>query len=576
MLVAAAAQQWSVDPVQCRAESGFVMHAASRRRAGFGELAARAATMPVPANPPLKNPKDYRIVGTSRPRVDIPSKVDGSAQFGLDVRLPGMLFASVIRPPVFGGKVRSIDAADAKAIAGVIDVVQFENGIAIIGSDTWTTLKARRALKVEWDAGPNAGANSADIRRQFTELAGVPGKSGTGRTECRRRRRGARGGADVDRRGLRTAVRVARADGADELHRARSHGRPATYGRRRRRQRGLQTFAAQVAGLNPVAVRVHVTMVGGGFGRRSHTDFVDDAVRLSKRMGVPVKVMWTREDDMQHDFYRPFGIHRLTGAVDADGWPLVWTHRVVTQPALGPGGPNFNGDAVGGAADLPYAIPNLRVEGINASSPVPVAAWRSIGHSQNGFVTESFLDELAAAGKKDPVELRRRLLANSPRHLGVLELAAAKAGWGTPMPAGSGRGVAVHAMTGSYVAQVAEVTIVKNAIRVDRVVCAMDCGIVINPDTLAAQLEGAIIFGLTCALKGEITIAGGRVEQDNFDTYPMLRMNEAPRVESHFVRSTEAPGGAGEPGVPPIAAAVANAVYAATGRRIRKLPLRLA
>jgi isoquinoline 1-oxidoreductase beta subunit len=309
-------------------------------------------------------------------------------------------------------------------------------------------------------------------------------------------------------------------------------------------------------------------MVGGGFGRRSRTDFLEEAVRLSKEVGAPVKVMWTREDDMQHDLYRPFGIHHLEAALDADGWPTAWMHRVVTQNVLGPG------DAAG-TAILPYAIPNFRIELHTPSTAVPVSPWRSVGHSQNGFVTEGFLDELAAAGNKDPVELRRRLLGSSPRHLAVLELAAQKSGWGSPMPKGSARGIAVHAMSGTYVAQVAEVTAEENTIRVNRVVCAVDCGIVVNPNTMASQMEGAIIFGLTCALKNEITIAGGQVEQSNFDKYPMLRMSESPRVEVYSVPSTEAPGGMGEPGVPPIAAAVANAVFALTGKRLRKLPLRL-
>jgi isoquinoline 1-oxidoreductase beta subunit len=312
-------------------------------------------------------------------------------------------------------------------------------------------------------------------------------------------------------------------------------------------------------------------MVGGGFGRRSRTDdFLDDAVRLSKMTGAPVKVMWTREDDMQHDWYRPFGIHRLSGAVASDGMPVAWLHRIVSQNALGAG------DTVGGAADLPYDIPNFRVE-LNAQNvAVPVSPWRSVGHSQNGFVTEAFLDELAAAGKVDPVTLRRALLVNSPRHLAAMELAVSKSDWGKPMPKGSGRGIAVHAMTGSYVAQIAEVTVANNVIRVNKVVCAVDCGVVINPDTMAAQMEGGIVYGLTCALKNEITITGGKIDQDNFNSYPLLRISEAPRVEVYAVPSNEAPGGVGEPGVPPIAAAVANAVFAATGQRLRKLPFRLA
>jgi len=578
MLVAAAADKWKVDPQSLRTEKGFVIHASSGRRASYGELATAAAALTPPANPTLKDPKDYRIVGTHQPRVDIPSKVNGSARFGIDVQLPGMLIASVVRPPVFGSAVKSFNPAAARAVQGVKGVVKFENGIAILAVDTWSALKGRRALEVEWTETENAKVSLSDIRRSFTELAGTTGAVARNVGDVEAALRSATSPVTVDyelpfaahatMEPMNCTAHV-RADGADVWAPTQA---PTSF----------QRTAAQIAGLNPKDVKLHVTMVGGGFGRRARTDVLDDAVRLSKLAGAPVKVMWTREDDMQHDFYRPFGIHRMQGAVGPDGWPVAWMHRVVTQAALGGGRGSggeltANGDAVGGAADLPYAIPNLRVENIITNSPVPVAPWRSVGHSQNGFVTEAFLDELAAAGKKDPVELRRRLLQNAPRYLGVLELAAEKSGWGggKPLPAGVARGIAVHAMSGTYVAQVAEVAIEQGAIRVKRVVCAVDCGIVINPDTVAAQMEGSVIYGLTCALKNEITIEGGRVEQANFNTYPMLRLSESPRVEVYIVPSMEAPGGIGEPGVPPIAAAVANAVFAATGKRLRKLPLRV-
>ena len=577
MLVAAAADKWKVEPASLRTEKGFVIHAPSGRRASYGELATAAAALTPPANPTLKDPKDFRIIGTRQPRVDIPSKVNGSATYGIDVRLPGMLIATVVRPPVFGSEVKSFNPAAARAVEGVKDVVKFESGIAILATDTWSALKGRRALEVQWTDTENAKVSLADIRRSFTELAGTPGAVARNVGDVEGALKSAMNPITVDyelpfaahatMEPMNCTAHV-RAGGADVWAPTQA---PTNF----------QRTAAQIAGLNAKDVKLHVTMVGGGFGRRSRTDVLDDAVRLSKLTGVPVKVMWTREDDMQHDFYRPFGIHRMQGAVGADGWPIAWMHRVVTQAALGGGrgaggALTVNGDAVGGAADLPYAIPNLRVENIITNSPVPVAPWRSVGHSQNGFVTEAFIDELAAAGKKDPVELRRRLLQAAPRYLGALELVAEKSGWGKPLPPGVSRGVAVHAMSGTYVAQVAEVAIDKGDIRVKRVVCAVDCGIVINPDTIAAQMEGSIVYGLTCALKNEITIAGGRVEQANFNNYPMLRMSETPSVEVYTVPSTEAPGGIGEPGVPPIAAAVANAVFAATGKRLRKLPLRLA
>lgn len=576
MLISAAAQQWSVDRPSCRAEKGFVLHDESGRRASYGELATAAAAITPPQEPPLKDPKDYRIIGTSAPRVDIPSKVDGSAKFGIDVRVPGMLVASVVRPPVAGADIKRIDETAARIVPGVKDVIRFERGVAVVATDTWSALKGRRALVIEWSDPTSVDVSSAEIRRVFTQLAASPGAVARNDGDVEAALRAARNTLTVDYE-LPFAAHATMEPMNCTAH-VRSDGVEVWVPTQA--PTSFQRTAALIAGVRPSDVRVHVTMVGGGFGRRSRTDVLEDAVRLSKRAGAPIKVMWTREDDMQHDYYRPFGIHRMSGAVGSDGWPVAWMHRVVTQAALGGGRGSdgkmaVNGDAVGGAADLPYAIPNLRVENVITETPIAVAPWRSVGHSQNGFVTEGFIDELAAAAKKDPVELRRRLLAKSPRHLGVLELAAQKAGWGTPLPAGTGRGVAVHAMSGTYVAQVAEVTVQKNDIKVNRVVCAVDCGIVINPDGVAAQMEGAIVYGLTCALKNEITVAGGKVEQANFNTYPMLRLVESPRVEVYTVPSTEAPGGIGEPGVPPIAAAVANAVFAVTGKRLRKLPLRL-
>ena len=574
MLVTAAAQRWGVEPSSCRAERGVVVHGATGRRATYGELVEAAAAVPVPPTPRLKSPSEYRIVGTRVRRVDVPSKVTGAAQFGIDVRVPGMLIATVLRPPAFGGSVRRVDAAAARRVDGVRDVIEFESGVAVLATDTWAALKGRRALQVEWDHGPNAAATSASIREAFTKLSHESGAVARNEGNAPAALTAASStlqavyelpfAAHATMEPMNCTAHV-RADGCDVWAPTQA---PTAF----------QQTAARLAGVPVSAVKLHVTMVGGGFGRRSRTDVLEDAVRLSKRVGVPVKVMWTREDDMQHDFYRPFGIHRMQGAVDADGWPVAWLHRVVTQAALGGGrgGSGVNGDAVAGARQLPYAIPNLRVENIITESAVPVAPWRSVGHSQNGFVTEAFLDELAAAGHKDPVALRRRLLANAPRDLGVMELAVSRSEWGKPMGAGQGRGIAVHAATGSYVAQIAEVTVRGGDIRVDRVVCAVDCGIAISPDTIAAQMEGSIIYGLTCALKGEITIADGGVVQDNFNDYPLLSMTETPRIEVHIVPSTAAPGGVGEPGVPPIAAAVANAVFAATGKRLRKLPFRMA
>ncbi len=566
VLVTAAANAWKVSAAECRTENGYVLHAASGKRASYGALATAASQLPAREGSPLKNPKDFRIIGTRRARVDLPAKVNGSAQFGIDVRLPGMLIATVVRPPVLGGTLKSFDATATKAVPGVKQVLQFASGIAVLATDTWSALQGRKALIVEWNDGANATLTSAEIRRKFTDLMSSESTPATNRGDATAALKAASSSITVDyelpfaahatMEPMNCTAHV-RADGADVWAPTQS---PTNF----------QMLAASIAGVSPSAIKLHVTMVGGGFGRRARSEVLVDATLLSKLSGAPVKVMWTREDDMLHSPYRPFGLHRMSGAVDADGWPAAWTHRIVTQHALGPG------DTHGGASDLPYSIPNVHVDYVTATSPVEVAAWRSVGHSQTGFVVESFIDELAAAGKKDPVELRRKLLANAPRYLGVLNLAVSKSDWGKAMPAGSGRGIAVHAMTGTYVAQIAEVTVTGNVIKVTRVICAVDCGVVINPDTLAAQMEGSIVYGLTCALKNEITVKAGQVEQSNFNTYPMLRLSESPRVEVYTVSSAEAPGGIGEPGVPPIAAAVANAVFAATGQRLRKLPFRLA
>ena len=570
-LALAAAKEWNVDRVSVRTEKGFAIHGASNRRIGYGELTGAAAEIVKgDVGFSLKEPAEFTIIGTKRARADIPAKVNGRAQFGLDVRVPGMLVATVIRPPVIGGKVKSFDPAPAKAVDGVKDVVEFENGVAVLANDTWSALKGRKALVVEWDDGANVALSSAGLRQQYTTLMGSAANVAAtrGDPEALLRSSAASITADYElpfaahatMEPMNCTAHV-RADGCEVW--------ASTQG-----PTGVQQTVAQLLGIPQKSVTVHVMMVGGGFGRKSNNDPVIDAVRLSKIVNAPVKVMWTREDDMQHDRYRPFGLHKLRGAVDASGIPVAWTHRIVSLHALSAG------DTMGGASDLPYGIPNFRADYVTPPASVPVQPWRSVGHSQNGFVTESFLDELAVAGKKDPVELRRALLANAQardaaRYAGVLELAVSKSSWGKPMPAGQGRGIAVHAMTGSYVAQIAEVSVVNNSIRVNKVVCAVDCGIVINPDTLASQVEGAIIYGLTCALKNEITVTGGRIDQDNFNTYPMLRINEAPHVEVYTVASTESPGGMGEPGVPPIAAAVGNAVFAATGKRLRKLPFRL-
>jgi isoquinoline 1-oxidoreductase beta subunit len=577
MLIAAAAQNWGVDPKTCRAEKGEVIHQPSGQRATYGALVEKAVTVPAPKEVPLKDPKDYKLVGKKTARLDTALKVNGSGVFGIDVKVPGMLVAKVSRCPVFGGKVASFDATKAKAIKGVREIVQISSGIAVVADGYWPAKLGVDALEVKWDEGPNAKVSSASITEDFKRLAEQP-------TAAVARKEGdtsqALAGvakkleavyevpflAHATMEPMNCTVHV-RSDGCDIW--APTQAQTAT-----------QQVAMKIAGLPEEAIKVHTTLLGGGFGRRFEADFVVEAVEISKAVGAPVKLVWSREDDTQHDFYRPAAYNRLIGGLDAQGMPIVWTQRVVSPSIFARTFPNFiqNGvdsTSVEGSADMPYAIPNLLVDYVMKDTGVPVGFWRSVGHSQNAFITESFLDKLAVAAGKDPYELRRQLLNKAPRHKGVLELAATKAEWGQPLPEGRYRGIAVAESFGSFVAQVAEVSVAPNGnVRVHRVVCAVDCGKVVNPDTIEAQMQSAIVYGLTAALKGEISIENGRVKQSNFHDYEMLRIDEMPVVEVHIMPSTEAPGGVGEPGTPPIAPAVANAIFAATGKRIRKLPIR--
>jgi len=575
MLIAAAAQTWGVEPTSCRAEAGAVIHTGTNRRLAYGALAQRAAALPVPADVPLKDPKDWRLAGRPTKRLDTRFKVNGTAQFGIDVRVPGMLTAVVARSPVFGGKVRSFDATAAKAIPGVRHVVQISSGVAVVGDGYWPAKQGRDALKVSWDEGPVAQVSSASISSLFAQRATQDGAV-------------ARHDGDAVAALAGAAQRVDAvyempflAHATMEPMNCTAHVRAGAVDiwAPTQNQTGVQMAGGQIGGVPPEKVAVHTTYLGGGFGRRFELDFIVEALETSKAAGAPVKVIWSREDDIQHAQYRPANYHQLRAGLDASGRPVAWTHRIVAPSIMARMFPQtvkngLDGEAVEGGVGLPYAVPNVHVDYQLTDTGIPVGFWRSVNNSFNAFAVEGFIDELAAAAKQDPYEYRRALLANAPRDRGVLELAATKAGWGTPLPAGRGRGIAVYKSFESFAAQVAEVSVSPAGdVRVHRVVCAIDCGLHVNPGTIEAQMEGGIVYGLTAALNGAITIENGRVTQSNFHDYRMLQLAEMPVVEVHIVASSEEPGGVGEPGTPPIAPAVSNAIFAATGKRIRKLPI---
>jgi len=575
MLVAAAAKQWSVSPDECYAEQNAVIHRASGRKLGYGELAVRAAELPVPKEPKLKSPDQFRYIGKAVARLDTPDKVTGRGIYGIDVKVPGLLVATVQRCPVFGGKVASFDATKAKAVKGVRDVVQISSGIAVVANSYWSAKTGRDALTITWDEGPNAQLSSAEITRIYAASAAQPGPAARKDGDAVKALEGA--GKTYDAVYEVPFLAHATMEPMNCTAQVKKDGCEIWVGTQN--QTGTQRTAMRITGFPREAVKVNTMLLGGGFGRRGEQDFVADAVETSKAVGAPVKVIWSREDDTRHGHYRPATYNMLRAALDEGGAPLAWLHRIVA-PSIGVqhGRQLKNGIdflMTEGAANIPYAIPNLQVEYIYKDLGVPVGFWRSVGASQNAFITESFIDELATAAKKDPFEFRRGLLGKAARHKGVLELAAEKGDWGKPLAPGRFRGIAVAFSYGSYAAEVAEVSIDKDGrVKVHRVVCAIDCGIFVNPDTVKAQVEGSIAWGLTAALYGAITIDKGRVQQSNFHDYRMLRINEMPAVEVHIVPSSAPAGGVGEPGVPPLAPAVCNAIFAGTGKRIRKLPIR--
>jgi len=574
MLILAGAQTWGVDKSSCRAESGFVVNTSNNARLSYGKLAGAASKLPVPTNVALKDPKQFKLIGKSIKRLDTPNKVTGRTQFGIDTRRPGMVYAAIARCPVFGGKVASFDATRANAFPGVKQVVQVSRGVAVVADNTWSAIQGTRVLDIKWDEGANANQSSAAISKLFAERAQKPG------VEVSKAGDFAAGLASAAKKveAVYEVPFLAHATMEPMNCTADVRADSCDVWASTQMQTMAQAAAAQASGLPPEKVNIHSQYMGGGFGRRGMIDYVTEAVEVSKAVGAPVKVTWSREDDMHHDNYRTASYSRFVAGLDADGWPVAWSNRVVSPSITNSSGqPPQNGidrTSTEGSHDMGYGIPNKLVDYHWTEVGVPVTYWRAVGYTQNTFFVESFIDELAAAGGKDPVELRRRLLAQNPRLLGVLELVAQKADWGKPLPAGRFRGVAIVNNVGSYTAQVAEISVTQGKVRVHRVVCAVDCGHVVNPAIVEQQIRSAIVYGLTAALKGEITIGQGRVEQANFNSYDMLRIDEAPVVEVHMIASTQNPGGIGEAGVPAIAPAVCNAVFAATGKRIRRLPIR--
>ena len=576
MLVTAAAQRWNVDPGSCRAQSGEVLHPSTGRRIKYGELAADAARMPVPESVALKRPEDFKLIGTPAKRLDAPAKVNGTAVYGIDVRPPGVKIATLAQSPVFGGRLKRVDDTAAKAVKGVRQIVRLDDAVAVVADHMGAAKKGLAALVIEWDDGPHAKLSTQDIA---DELEKATLNSGAVAQTI----------GDVDKAMASAVTKVEATYQVPFLAHATMEPMNCTVHVRKdgcevwvgsQAMARVQAAAAKTAGLPLDKVVVHNHLIGGGFGRRLEVDGVIRAVEIAKHVDGPVKVVWTREEDIQHDMYRPYWFDRMSAGLDEKGKPVAWNHRYAGSSVVARWAPPFfkdglDPDTTEGAIDLTYALPNMHVEYVRVEPPgIPTAFWRSVGPSHNVFVTESFMDELAVAAKQDPVAYRLALLDKTPRAKAVLALAAEKAGWGQPLPERVGRGVSLQFVFATYLAQVAEVEVSKDgAVRVRRVVCAVDCGSVVNPDTVRAQIQSAIIFGVTAALYGEITLKDGRVEQTNFDSYQILRMNEAPAIEVHIVPSFEPPGGMGEAGTSAIVPAIANAIFAATGKRLRAMPV---
>ena len=583
-------------------KAGVVFHGG--KQLSFADLVATAATLPVPdlANVPLKKPEEFTLIGKEHiQRKDIPSKTDGSAKFGLDTRVPGMVYAMVERCPTFGGKVKSFDAASAKAMPGVHDVFEIPavvegihswGGVVVVADSTWIAMQARKQLHIEWDEGPNATESSETLRRQFRRLVDSPMKVVLNQGNAEQAINGAAGERKVEadyELPFQAHATMEPMNCTMHIASDRAEAWAPVQG-----PEWVLSVMAQVSGLKPEQITVHTTLMGGGFGRRYQADFAMECAQIAKRIGKPVQLVWSREDDMTHDFYRPASYHRLSGAVDNKGNILAWRHKSTSTSIAEWFSPKEDPDSseMGSTLQMPYLAQNYKLEYAPAKSGVPRAWWRSVEASVIGFVMESYMDELAHAANTDPYEFRLaklggdRLIKNpndphsvpldTARLRGVLKLAAAKSNWGTPMLAGQGRGIACHYSFNSYVSNVAEVTVDKGQLHVNRIVSAVDIGTAVHMDGIRAQVESAIIYGLTAALKSQITIQNGSPVQSNFNKFATLSVKETPKIEVYIVQSNLPPTGIGEPGLPPTAPALMNAVFAATGKRIRRLPLEIA
>jgi isoquinoline 1-oxidoreductase subunit beta len=576
MLIAAAAQRWSVSPASCHAEKGNLVHAPTGRRATYGELAADAAKMPIPDKVALKRPDEFKLIGKPVKRLDTPAKVNGSAVYGIDVRPTGVKVATLAQSPVFGGRLKTVNDSAAKAVNGVRQVVRLDDAVAVVADHMGAAKKGLAALVVEWDDGPHAKLNTKDIVDELEHATLNPGVIAETIGDVS----SAIASAVTTIEATYQVPFLAHATMEPMNCTAHVHKNGCEIWVGTQALARAQAAAAKTAGLPLDKVVVHNHLIGGGFGRRLDVDGVVRAVQIAQQVEGPVKVVWTREEDIQHDMYRPYWFDRMSAGLDDKGRPVAWSHRFAGSSVIARWAPPFfnNGldpDTTEGAIDLVYGLPSKHVDYVRVEPPgVPTAFWRSVGPSHTVFVVESFIDELAAAAKQDPVAYRLALLDRSPRAKSVLARAAEKAGWGQPLPERVGRGVSLQFVFATYMALVAEVEVSKDgSLRVRRVVCAVDCGTVINPDTVQAQIQSAIIFGITAVLHGEITLKDGRVEQSNFHDYRMLRINEAPAIEVHIVQSFEPSGGMGECGTSAIVPAIANAIFAATGKRLRKMPV---